>query len=115
MQKVLVTGVGGGVGQSIVKALAGSPYEIVGVDSEELAAGLHAVPRAYKGLYAREAGYVDRLLEICHREHCALLFPGHDVELLPLSARLGDFKAEGVLPVVSAPEVVRLCDDKLET
>ena len=115
MKNILVTGVGGGVGQSILKALEGAPYGIVGVDSEELAAGLHAVPKAYKGYYAADARFIDRLLEIGRQEDCGLIFAGHDVELLPLSEHAARFRSQGIVPVVSSPEVVRTCDDKLAT
>lgn len=112
---ILVTGVGGGVGQSVVKALADTEYRVVGVDSEELAAGLHAVPIAYKGCYAADERFVDRLLEICKREDCELIFPGHDVELIPLSGHATRFISEGIIPVVSSSDVVQICDDKFAT
>jgi carbamoyl-phosphate synthase large subunit len=112
---ILVTGVGGGAGQSILKALEETPYGVVGVDSEELAAGLHAVSRAYKGYYAADPRFVDRLLEICRREECGLIFAGHDAELLPLSEHAARFRSEGIVPVVSSPEIIRICDDKLAT
>lgn len=115
MRNILVTGVGGGVGQSVLKALQGSPYRVVGVDSEELATGLHAVPRAYKGPYANDPGFVDRLIEICQTEACGLIFPGHDAELLPLSIHADRLRSVGVIPVVSSEKVVRTCDDKLAT
>lgn len=115
MKKILVTGVGGGVGQSVIKALAGSPYEVVGVDSEELAAGLYAVPTAYKGLYASDVGFIDRLLEICRNEQCGFIFPGHDIELLSLARNHERFRAEGVIPMVSTEEILRISDDKLAT
>lgn len=115
MQTILVTGVGGGVGQSLLKALAGTSYRVIGVDSDPLAVGLHAAPDAYLGLEARESGYVDRLLDICRAENCGLVFPGLDVELLPLAEAKARFLAEGVLPIVSTPDVVNICDDKLAT
>jgi len=115
MRKILILGVGGGVGQSVLKAIDETSYGIVGVDSEELAAGLHAVPRAYKGFTASDSRFIDRLLEICRREDCGLIFPGHDVELLPLSEHVTRFNSEGIIPVVSSPEVIRTCDDKLLT
>ncbi len=111
----MVTGVGGGVGQSILKALAGTTYRVVSVDSEELAAGLYASPIAYKGYYASDPHFVDRLLEICRKEECGLIFAGHDAELLPLSEHAERFKAEGTIPVVSSTEVIQTCDDKLAT
>ena len=115
MENILVTGVGGGVGQSIIKALEDTTYRVVGVDSEELAAGLHAVPKAYKGCYATDTSYIDRLLEICRKEQCRLIFAGQDVELLPLSRHAQRFRSEGIVPVVSSAEVIRICDDKLAT
>lgn len=115
MMNILVTGVGGGVGQSVLKALAQTPYGVVATDSEALAAGLHAAPRAYLGRYASDPQFVDRLLEICLAEQCGLIFAGHDVELLPLSENVGRFKDHGIVPVVSSPEIIRSCDDKLAT
>ena len=115
MHSILVTGVGGGVGQSILKALQNTPYQVVGVDSDPLAAGLYAAPVAYRGREARDAGFIDRLLEICRAESCGLVLPGLDVELPPLAEQQERFRAEGVVPVVSSPEVVAICDDKLAT
>ncbi|OBH79299.1 hypothetical protein A5681_05835 [Mycobacterium scrofulaceum] len=115
MRNILVTGVGGGVGQSVLKALAQTSYGSVATDSEPLAAGLHAASKAYKGRYASDPLFIDRLLEICLNEQCGLIFAGHDVELLPISENIDRFKAHGIIPVVSAPEVIRLCDDKLAT
>lgn len=114
-RNILVTSVGGGVGQSILKALEDTTYGVVGVDSEELAAGLHAVPKAYKGFYATDPRFIDGLLDICRTEECGLIFAGHDVELLPLSQSAERFISEGIVPVVSSPEVIRICDDKLAT
>lgn len=115
MKKILVTGVGGGVGQSVLKALARTPYGVVATDSEALAAGVHAASKAYLGRYASDPQFVDRLLEICLAEQCELIFAGHDVELLPLSENADRFKGHGIVPVVSSPGIIRLCDDKLAT
>ncbi len=115
MEGILVTGVGGGAGQSVLKALEDSPYKIVGVDAEEFAAGLYAVSSAYRGCYAKDPNFIDRLLEICVYEKCSLIFPGHDVELLPLSTNFNRFTSIGITPVVSCPDVINICDDKLET
>ncbi|OBJ50241.1 ATP-grasp domain-containing protein [Mycobacterium sp. 1423905.2] len=115
MKNILVTGVGGGVGQSVLKALAHTSYGVVATDSEALAAGLHAAPKAYLGRYASDDRFIDRLVEICLVEECGLIFVGHDVELLPLSESIAKFEAHGVVPVISSPRIIRLCDDKLET
>ena len=114
-RKILVTAVGGGVGQSIVKALNDTNYRVVAVDSEELATGLYAVHKAYKGHYASELCFVDRIIEICQKENCKIVFPGLDVELLPLSHGAERLRTAGIVPVVSSPEIIRICDNKLAT
>jgi carbamoyl-phosphate synthase large subunit len=112
---ILVTGVGGGVGQSVIKSLAGSGYRIVGADAEPLAAGLYAVDRGYRLPYASDPAYADCLLDIAKREAAALVFPGLDAELGPLARAASRFVAEGVTPIVSREDVVAIADDKLET
>ena len=47
MYNIAVTGVGGGVGQSILKSLEGSGYNIIALDGELLGAGLYAAKKAY--------------------------------------------------------------------
>ena len=115
VKKVLVTGVGGGVGQSIVKSLRPTDYAVVGMDCDALAAGLYAVPRACIGRAAGDPEFIDAIIDVCREEHCSLVFPGVEPELLPLSEGAPRLAAEGVTAIVSGPEVVRLCDDKLAT
>lgn len=115
MPTVLVTGVGGGVGQSIIKSLHGSPYKVVGVDAETLGTGLYAVSKGYRAPYASDPSYLPRLLEICELENCELIFPGLDAELPALAREAGKFRQAGVIPVVSAPEIIAIADDKLAT
>ena len=83
---VLVTGVGGIVGQQILKCLADSGHRLVGADASEYAAGLYAVDRGYLVPPARDPGYVDRLVEIGAAENARYLFAGLDMEL-PIFAR----------------------------
>lgn len=113
--RVLVTGAGGGVGQSILKSFLGHPYSIVSADAEALGAGLYA---AFKGRivpYASDPHYTERIIEICKEEGCSLIFPGLDVELPPLSRNVEQLKSAGIIPVVSDSSVVDICDDKLST
>ncbi len=115
MHSILVTGTGGGVGQSIIKSLADTEYRVVAADGEVLGTGLYAADRAYRIPYASKPDFVDRLLEICRRERCALIFPGLDAELPILAANVGRFKEAGVIAVVSTSRVVDISDDKLAT
>jgi carbamoyl-phosphate synthase large subunit len=113
--KVAVTGAGGGVGQSIIKALADSGYEVVALDGEVLAAGLYATRTSYLIPYANAPDYVDRLLEICKKEDCKILFPGLDAELSALSKNRQRFEDSGIKVIVSSPDVIKTGDDKYET
>jgi carbamoyl-phosphate synthase large subunit len=112
---VAATAVGGGVGQTIIKALQDTEYRVVGIDGEVLGTGLYAVDKGYLGYYANHPKFIERIIEICEKEKCRVLFPGLDVELLPLSNNLETLERNDVVPIVSNPGVIKICDDKLET
>ena len=110
-----MTGVGGIVGQQVLKSLAPGGRRLIGADASECAAGLYAVDRGYVVPGARDPGYIDRLLDIAAAENARFLFAGLDMEL-PLFARAADrFRKAGVVPIVSPTAVIDLADDKLET
>lgn len=115
MYNIAITGVGGGVGQSILKSLAETDYNLIALDGELLGAGLYASETSYLIPYAKDTNYITRLLEICKKEKIALLFPGLDAELMPLSLNVAAFKAIGTTVVVSRPEVILISDDKQQT
>ncbi len=113
--KVAVTGVGGGVGQSIIKALQETEYEVVGIDGEVLGTGLYATKKSYIGYYASDARFVERIIDICKDADCEMLFPGLDAEMAPISNARDELIRNSIFPVVSDANVVRIADDKLET
>jgi carbamoyl-phosphate synthase large subunit len=112
---IIITGVGGGVGQSVIKSLYGGGYRLIGVDEFPLAAGLYAVDKAYVIPPPEKPEFADRLLEIAATEDCSLIFPGLDPELPVLARSAERFLRRGVRVVVSDPAVVDLADDKLAT
>ena len=112
---IAVTGVGGGVGQSILKSLQNSDYNIVALDGEHLAAGLYASKISHIIPYGNKNNYISRLLEICKKEKISLLFPGMDAELMQLSLNRHLFKEIGTTVIVSRPELINIADDKLQT
>jgi carbamoyl-phosphate synthase large subunit len=113
--RIAVSGAGGGVGQSVIKSLYQSGYDIVGLDGEVLAPGLYAVPQSFIIPYANSPEYIPVVTEICRREKIALLFPGLDAELKPLSLNRKAFEEIGTTAVVSEPGVIDISDDKLLT
>ena len=114
-RNVAVTAVGGGVGQSIIKALQKTHYNPVGINSEALGAGLYATKRSYLGLNATDPRFVDKLIQICNEENCTVLFPGLDAELGPISRCATKLKDSNITPVVCDPEVIEICNDKMRT
>lgn len=112
--KIGVTGVGGGVGQSIIKSLQGTNYQLVAMDGDLLGAGLYAVQSSYVIPYAKDPNYVSSLLQICLKEQIVALFPGLDAELEVLSQSRTIFEENGIRLIVSSPEVVTISDNKLE-
>ncbi len=110
--RIAVSGTGGGVGQSVLKALAETDYEVVALDGEPLGAGLYTAKTSYIIPYANKPNFIDRVIEICQQENVKLYFPGFDVELPILTQNVERFKAAGITVVVSSPEVVELSDNK---
>lgn len=112
---IAVTATGGGVGQSIIKALKGSDYKIIAFDSSKYAAGLHMADKYFLIPQASDDNYIPDLLLICKKEKVDLLFPGMDCELEKLSKYKQILKDFGITIVISSPEIVRLADDKYAT
>lgn len=115
MATILVTGTGGGAGQSVLKALQHTDHRVIAADGEALGTGLYATGRGYVIPYASSPSFLPRLFELCRTEGVNLLFPGLDAELPVLSVVREAFAASGVTAIVSGPRVVAICDDKLLT
>jgi len=59
--------------------------------------------------------YLDMLLTICREQRVRLLIPAVEPELPLLAAHRARFLEIGTLPLVSSPEIIAICYDKLET
>lgn len=117
MIRLLISGVGGGVAQSVVRALrlSGLDIHIVGTDIDPRAVGFYALDAGYKTLRNDNAQYIDEILEICRQERVDVAIPGLDPEVVAFAAHQERFREIGVRPVVGSREAVRLCRDKRET
>jgi len=62
----------------------------------------------------KEAGYVPRLLELCHERGIRVVVPLIDLDLERLAPHLDRFTAVGTTVVCPPPALVDLCFDKLE-
>jgi carbamoyl-phosphate synthase large subunit len=112
---LLVTGTGGGAGQSILKSLQKTDYRVIAADGEVLGTGLYTTGCGYVVPYACSPEFVPRLLDLCVKEQVKVLFPGLDAELPVLSRHREAFAKIGVTVVVSDERVIQVSDDKLLT
>ena len=113
--RIAVSGAGGGVGQSIIKSLQGTDYEVIALDGEPLAAGLYAAFKSYLIPYSNRPEYIEEVLKICEQEKCRLFFPGLDAELPVLTTNKDKFEAIGCSVVVSDSNVIEIGNNKMVT
>ncbi len=60
-----------------------------------------------------DAGYDRELLRLCREQQIGLLIPLNDLELPRLATLTAALSTSGTLAVVSSPEVIQRCSDKL--
>lgn len=114
MKTVLVTGVGGGVGQGILRNLRSENFTIalVGTNAVAVSAGNHLCDSLHVVPYAYEPGYLESMRKIVEQEEVDLIIPSTDYESYALMA-----EPSGVGAVVagSPATTVAMCLDKFET
>lgn len=84
---VLVTGIGGNVGQGILRCIRQLPdeLEIIGVNIDVISPGNYLCDHVYKVPYAYDDGYVDKMMQICHQHEVDLVIPSTDYEVYYLA------------------------------
>jgi len=115
---VAVTGVGGGVGQSVLRALrrCDRPLQVVGLDAKPWSAGLYAVEQGYLVPGATDPAYAPTLKQMLAEARAQVLIPGSDAELPALARIREEIRAEtGTFVLVGSVQSVGLCRDKLAT
>jgi carbamoyl-phosphate synthase large subunit len=116
--RILVSGVGGNVGQGILKALDHVELAswVVGTDCDAQSAGLHCVDKGYLVPPSKDEAFLERIIYILNREQIDLMFVGSDQETLAL-AKICDAieKKTAAKVIVSSAQVVEICNDKWRT
>lgn len=121
---VLVTGVGGIIGQGIIKCLrmanrmrkAPVNYRIIGVDSSPLAAGLYFSDLGSIVPKAMDHKYIDSLIKIISDNDISALYIGTDVELDVVSHYKTKIeKRTSAKILICSDEVIRTSRDKWKT
>lgn len=121
---VLVTAVGGIVGEGIVKSLKfanmdeSSPvkYKIIGVDMNDQAAGLYRCDTGKLIPPASSADYLESISQIVRENDIHAVYVGSDIELVKLARAKPELESNSNAIVISNPlDVIDTARDKWET
>ncbi|PSG86536.1 ATP-grasp domain-containing protein [Aurantibacter aestuarii] len=113
-KRVLVTGIGGNVGQGIIRNIKATSYNIkvIGTNIEDFSAGNHLCDVFYKVPYAYESDYVSFINCIVNQENIDLIIPSTDYEVYYLSLNKSKISCN---VVVSSVETTSNYLDKYNT
>jgi|SRR5688572_6282830 len=93
----------------------GGRGEVYAADATAEAPALQESDRAFVVPPVFDERYIDCLIELCRTHGVRLLISLNDLELPILAAQRERFGAIGTIPVVSSPDVIDACLDKLST
>lgn len=116
--RVAVTGVGGGVGQSVLKALSLTtlPIETYAIDVHPLSAGLYRSTRHAVLPKPESPNALDTWASWMTENKIEALIPGSDHDLVPLASIRDEWEAKQISRVlVSDLGLVEICRDKAST
>lgn len=114
MKKVLVTGVGGVVGQGILRNLRAERLDIalIGTNVAAVSAGNHLCDAVHVVPYAYDPAYIPAIRELIENERIDLVIPSTDYEVYHLMLAQSELPA----PVAASPaDLTRACLDKYAT
>lgn len=85
---ILVTGIGGNVGQGIIRNIRSLErgIKIIGCDIAEFSPGNHLCDRTYQVPYSYDSNYIPTIQEIVNKEKIDLIIPSTDYEVYYLSS-----------------------------
>ncbi len=108
---VLVTGIGGNVGQGILRNIKKTKFSIrtIGCNVTDFSAGNHLCDYFYKVPFANEANYIEEINKIVQTENVDLIIPSTDYEAYYLSLNKEKIQSK---VVVSELETVQNYLDK---
>lgn len=111
MKSILVTGIGGVVGQGILRNLRAMDLDaqIIGTNTEIVSAGNHLCDHVYQVPFAYERDYLATIRELISRHKVELIIPSTDYEAYYLSLNQTDLLSK---VAASPPEVTAFCLDK---
>ena len=95
---VLVTGIGGNVGQGILRNILKTkfPIGIVGCNVADFSAGNHLCDSFYKVPFANDENYINSINAIIEKENIDLIIPSTDYEIYYLALNKNQLKTKVV-------------------
>jgi len=114
----LITGTGGGVGQSIFKALKLSKLslKIFTTDMHPMGVGLYRGDKGFLVPAAQDPAFTEQIIRICNDNKIDIIFVGSDPELPVFAEQKIYIEDEtDAKVIVSSPEKIRIGNDKWET
>jgi len=98
-KKVLVTGVGGNVGQGIIRNIRKTEFDItvIGTNTEDFSAGNHLCDSFIKVPFAYDENYISEIIEIVKTKNIDLIIPSTDFEIYYLSLNKSKIPCEIVV------------------
>lgn len=111
---VLVTGIGGNVGQGILRNIRSLnlPIRLIGTDIDSFTAGNHLCDFSYKVPYSYDENYIPTIQGIIEKEQVDLVIPSTDYEIYYLSENRNQLKAT---ILASESKTAKTYLDKYET
>jgi carbamoyl-phosphate synthase large subunit len=116
--RVLITGIGGNVGQGVLKSLRASSrsFQIVGIDMEILSAGFSLVDGYYQTPRTSHPDFPSALRNIAKEEELEAIYVCSPSELQFFATHREQLESElGLSVFVNPPEVIQMGSDKLQT
>jgi len=96
---VIVTGIGGNVGQGIIRNIqaTGFPITVIGTNISDFSSGNHLCDLFYKVPYAEDKNYLSTLNDIIQKHNVDLVIPATDFEVFYLSQQKEELLADVVV------------------
>lgn len=110
-KSIIVTGIGGVVGQGILRNIVdlALDVDIIGVNVTKVSSGNYLCNRVYEVPFSYDNAYIPAMLEICKKENAALIIPSTDYESFYLAENEALFDCH---VAASAAEITKMCLDK---
>lgn len=111
MRSIIVTGIGGVVGQGILRNLRAMDLmvPIVGTNTQQVSAGNHLCDHVYQVPIAYNEGYIATIQDLISRHNAELIIPSTDYEAYYLSLNAAILSSK---IAASPPEITAFCLDK---